>query len=324
MQKQAFIKVVIIMLAFAGYIRADVSVIVNGSFEDDGSIDDIIEQEPNGWSDVNFPADEFGVPKFGGYVYNDWVQEGNYNLTLFSNEDVTFDGNTAMVSQQVNLRDVNQIFFDIRLDTYSDSYEPPWDPNKCTAVVLIDDEVVWESNDVGPDVRDEYFNQTVDVSGQYGDRGLHKLSLGMRVSEGETPDFFYFTDWDDVRFDISCGGNGYLAVDFSCDCYVDFIDLAELVEVWLAEVRPSDERNLFGGDDIEPNGFINFYDFALYAGNYAGDMNDFAGFIDIWLEEVEANNEYNLFTADQDEPNGVINFFDLAVFAEDWGRSSYD
>jgi hypothetical protein len=323
MQKQVFVKAVIIMLALASCIRADVSVIVNGGFEDDESIDDIIVQEPNGW-DVNLPVDEFGIPKFGGYVLSDWVQEGNYNLTLFSNEGETFDGNTAMVSQQVNLRDINQIFFDIRLDTYSASSSEPWDPNKCAAVVLIDDEVVWESNDVGPDVRDEYLHETVDVSGKYGDRGLHKLSIGMRVSEGETPDFFYFTDWDSIRFDLHCGDFGFLDGDFTRDCYVDANDLRLLAQVWLQEVDPYDKCNLFSDDDLELYGVINFHDFAVYSETWDGNTADLKNFVDVWLGEVEPNNIYNLFSADDLEPNGVINFFDFAVFTEDWERSSYD
>jgi len=317
MQKQAFIKVVIVMLAFAGYIRADVSVIVNGSFEEDGVIGDIAAQEPNGW-DVNLPPNQFD-----GWVFDEWVTDGSYNLTFYSDSYQAFEVNDmATLSQEVILWDVNNIIFDIRLDTQSAL--KVWDPNKRTAVLMIDDEVVWESNDVGLDVRGEYFNQTVNVSGLY-DAGSHKLSLGLRadVNEGTTS-IKYYTDWDFIRFDFHCDGFGFLAGDFNRDCYVDFVDFAELVEVWRAEVQPMDERNLFEGDDTEPNGFINFYDFALYAGNYTGDMNDFAGFTEIWLEEVEANNEYNLFTADQAEPNGVINFFDLAVFAEDWGRSSYD
>ncbi len=318
MQKQAFIKAVIIMLAFASYIRADVSVIVNGSFEDDGKeIWDIAGQPPSDWNDVNLPW-----PKFGGWIDRYWRTHGTYNLTLFSYGGVAFDVNEiGMISQHVPLtREVNEITFDIQLDTSSGG----WDPNMRTAVVCIDGEVVWESNDAAADVSGEYYNQNFVVPKEYKDGQSHRLSLGIRIDSNASTNVEYYTDWDDVNSTAYCDGLGLLAGDFSCDCYVDFADLAELVEVWLAEVRPSDERNLFGGDDIEPNGFINFYDFALYAGNYAGEMNDFAGFTDVWLEDVEPDNEYNLFTADQDEPNGVINFFDFAVFAEDWGRSSYD
>lgn len=320
MQKQVFVKAVIIMLAFAGYIRADVGVIKNGSFESPGTVWPPLTSEncPDDWNDVNLPSD-----KYGGWVYTDWHTHGNYNLTFFSyGGDVVFDVNEiGMVSQHVPLtREVNEITFDIRLDTSSGG----WDPNMRTAVICIDGEVVWESNEVGPDVRGEYFDQSFEVPGQYKDGQFHKLSLGIRIDSNAFTSSDYYTYWDDVNSTPYCGGFGLLAGDFSHDCYVDFFDLAELVEVWLAEVRQIDERNLFGGDDTEPNGFINFRDYALYVSNYTGDTNDFAGFTDVWLEEVQASNEYNLFTADQAEPNGVINFFDFAVFAEDWERSSYD
>ena len=319
MQKQAFIKAVIIMLALASCIRADVSVIKNGSFEDDGeAIWNITPVDhPNDWNDVNLPTG-----KFGGWVAPNWRTHGAYNLTLFSYGGVAFDVNEiGMISQHVPLtREVNEITFDIRLSTSSVG----WDPNMRTAVVCIDGEVVWESNDVGPDVGDEYYDQNFVVPKEYKDGQSHRLSLGIRIDSNAFTNVEYYTEWDDINSTTYCDGFGLLAGDFSCDCYVDFADLAELVEVWLALVQLNDERNLFRGDDIEPNGFINFYDFALYVGDYTGDINDFAGFTDIWLEEVEPDNEYNLFTADQAEPNGVINFFDFAVFAEDWERSSYD
>ncbi len=316
MQKQAFIKAVIIMLAFASYIRADVSVIVNGSFEDDGQINNITAPEPNGW-DVNLPPDQFD-----GWVFDEWVTDGSFNLTLYSDSFQAFEVNDiATLSQEVILWDVNNIIFDIELDTSGNNV---WDPNKRTAVLMIDDEVVWESNDVGPDVRDEYFNQTVNVSGLY-DAGLHKLSLGLRADVNEVPTSIkYYTEWDFIRFDLHCGDVGFLDGDFTRDCYVDANDLRILVQVWLQEVDPYDKYNLFSGDDLEPYGVINFYDFAVFFETWDGNTVDLKNFVDVWLDEVEPNNIYNLFSADDIEPNGVINFFDFAVFAEDWERSSYD
>ncbi len=317
MQKQAFIKAVIIMLAFASCIRADVSVIVNGSFEDDGVIADITAQEPNGW-DVNLPPGQFD-----GWVFDEWVTDGSFNLTLYSKAYQAFEVNDiATLSQEVMLWDVNSIIFDIKLSTQSAG--KVWNPNKRTAVMMIDDEVVWESNDVGPDVRDEYPNETINVSGPY-DRGLHKLSLGLRADVNEvTTSIKYYTDWDFIRFDLHCGDFGFLDGDFTRDCYVDANDLRILAQVWLQEIDPYDKCNLFSGDDLEPYGVINFHDFAVFSETWDGNTVDLKNFVDVWLGEVEPNNIYNLFSADDLEPNGVINFFDFAVFAEDWDRSSYD
>jgi hypothetical protein len=291
-------------------------VIKNGSFEEQGyvwppmsplncSLD---------WNDVNLPTS-----KFSGWVSTEWSSDGDFSLTLYSLKNKVFDVNEiGMISQHVPLtREVNEIIFDIRLYTSSGA----WDPNMRSAVVRIDSEVVWESNGVGPDVRGEYYDQIFVVPEKYKDGQLHRLSLGIRIDSNTLTSVAYYTDWDYVDSTVYCDD---LATDLNHDCYVDFFDLAMLADVWLAEVQSNDERNLFGGDDLEPDGFINFYDFAVYAGTYTGDMDDLAGLTDIWLEEVEPDNEYNLYTGDDLEPDGVINFFDFTVFAEDWGCSSYD
>ena len=320
MKKAAFIAAVIVMMLLTNKTKAGVSEIVNGSFEDDGLIYDITVEEPNGW-DVNAPAD-----KFGGWVYNDWVTDGSYNLTLYSNAYKTFEVNDiAAVSQEVCLADVNEILFDLRLDTQSAS--KPWDPNKRTAVLMIDEEVVWESNDVGDDVRGEYPNQFVNID--IDDLGLHKLSLGLRADVNEvTTNIKYYTDWDFIRFDFHCRGFGFLAGDFSRDCYVDMDDLEMLAEVWLSEIDPrgdpNGKYNLYRGDEAAPYGVINFLDFAVFADSWDGNIPDLKMFTEVWLDEVDPDNEYNLFRDDDVYPNGIINFLDFAIFAENWMDSSYD
>ena len=47
-----------LMLFAAGWANADVCEIVNGSFKDDGLIDDITAHEPNGW-EPNVPSGKF-------------------------------------------------------------------------------------------------------------------------------------------------------------------------------------------------------------------------------------------------------------------------
>jgi hypothetical protein len=299
-------------------------VIKNGSFEEPGWVlwPPLGPNNcPNDWNDISLPTD-----KFSGWVSIEWSPDGKYSLTLYSlGEDAEFDVNEiGMISQHVPLtREVNEITFDIRL--YTTGSDGAWDPNKRRAVVCIDSEVVWESNDVGSDVRDEYYDRHFMVPKKYKDGQLHKLSLGIRIDSNAPTTIEYKTDWDDVNSTTYCGGFGLLAADLDCDCYVDFFDFAMLADAWLTVVPSNDERNLFGGDDFEPVGFINFLDYAVYAGTYTGsDMSVLAGLVDVWLEEVESDNEYNLYTGDDLEPEGFINFFDFIVFAEEWGCSSYD
>ena len=68
-----------LMLFAAGWAQAGVCEIVNGSFEDDGTINDITAQEPNGW-DVNAPSG-----KFMGETVTSWSTDGRFSLVLSSN-----------------------------------------------------------------------------------------------------------------------------------------------------------------------------------------------------------------------------------------------
>lgn len=314
MKKAAVIAATIFVLLLAGMAQAGVSIVLNGSFEDDGGIDNITEQEPNNW-DVNVPPNQFG-----GWVYDDWVTEGSYNLTLFSNAYKAFEVNDiATVSQMVYLTDVNEIVFDLNLDTQSSG--KIWDPNKRTAVVMIDDVVVWKSNSVGTDVRGEYLNQFADID--IDDLALHKLSLGIKADVNETTtDIKYYTDWDFVRFNFYCGGNGFLPGDFSRDCCVDMNDLEILAGLWLDEVDSYHKCNLVA-DEPAPYGIIDFRDFAIFADGWDCNMVALEMFTDVWLEMVDADNEYNLFHGDDIDPNGIIDFRDFAGFADDWLQCSW-
>lgn len=318
-KRAAFVATIAVVVLLSGNPAwADVSVVVNGSFENDGRINDITVREPNGW-DVEMPAE-----KFGGWVYGDWVTDGFYNLSLCSYWFTEFDvGDMAIVSQQVYLTDVNEIIFDLKLEAYP--FSEPWDPSKRTAVLLIDDEVVWSSDDWVPDSNGEYRGQPADID--VDDIGLHKLSLGIRADVNEElldVDVIYYTHWDSVGFELYCEGFGFLAGDFSRDCYVDMDDMEMFAGVWLDKIDPNDKYNLFQGDDTEPNGIINFFDFAVYADDWDYNTVDLEMFTDVWLCEVETTNEYNLFRKDEEEPNGIVNFLDFAVLAENWMDDSYE
>jgi hypothetical protein len=242
-----------VMLSAVSSTRASVCEIVNGSFEDDGLIDNITVKEPNGW-DVNMPAD-----KFSGYIHRDWTTTGNYNLTFSSNWTTFAAGDMATVSQEVDLTDVNEVIFDIKLETDWLA----WDPSKCIAVLLIDDDIVWDSNSAGLVVSGAYPGQAYEVDNKYRDGNLHKLSLGIRLNTAGKIYQSYITHWDSIRCTVVCGGSGLLAGDFNCDCCVTFADFAMLANHWLEQNPPW----LY---DLVENGIV--------------DMHDLGVFVDSWLD----------------------------------------
>ena len=306
---------IVVLLAISS-VRADDCKIVNGSFEDDGAIFDITVKEPNGW-DVTMAQD-----KFTGYVRSDWPTDGSYNLTLYSRSGKTFTaGEMATVSQMMNLKDVNEIIFDLKLDT---QLLTPWEASICSAVLLIDNDVAWESSKAGSDIRGQYLDQRYTVDDKYRDDVLHKLSVGLRMNLNKRLYEYYITRWDSFECTELCGGGGLLPTDFNRDCVVDLGDLKSLAELWLDEVEPNDKCNLFDGDDSRGDGFISFLDFAFFADGWDGDMSRLGTFAGKWLKTVDADDQDNLFHDDDVlDPTGVINFFDLAKFANTWLESSY-
>jgi hypothetical protein len=305
--------VVMVMLLAANYIQAEVCRIVNGSFEYDGLIDDITKKEPNGW-DVNMATD-----KFSGYIHRDWTTTGNYNLTFSSNWTTFAAGDMATVSQEVDLTEVNEVIFDIKLETDWLA----WDPSKCTAVVMIDDDVVWDSTHLEPNEAGDP-NQTYAVENKYRDGNLHKLSLGMRINTTGKIYQSYITHWDSIKCTLYCGGGGLLPADFDRNCYVDANDLKLIAELWLETIEPNDKCNLFHGDDSAGSGFINFPDFANFADLWDNSVSRLGTFANKWLQTVDTNDPDNLSHLDDVlDPKGIINFFDLAEFTNTWLGSSY-
>ena len=251
-----------LMLFAADWAQAGVCEIVNGSFEDDGTIDDIVAQEPNGW-DVNVPSGQFT-----GKTEASWSTDGRFSLSLSSQWFTAFAaGDAGTVSQVVFLDDVNEITFDLKLSTYTGL---GWDPNNATVVGMIDDEVVWEPNSASSDIRGVYTGQSYAVQDKYRDENPHKLSFGLRINVDTANGFFEFYRvwWDSIDCVIYCGGGGLLAGDFNRDCRVDVNDLDQAVDVWLLEVGSDDKHNLFRDDDLAGFGTINFFDLAILADNW--------------------------------------------------------
>ena len=256
------IEAMIVILFVAGWAQAGVCEIVTGSFEDDGTIDDIVAQEPNGW-DVNVPSG-----KFTGKTEASWSTDGNFSLFLSSLWFTAFvAGDAAIVSQDVFLDDVNEITFDLKLNTYTGL---GWDPNNAIVFVMIDDEVVWEPNSASSDIRGEYIGQSYAVEEKYRDENPHKLSFGLRINIDKPDGFFEFYRvwWDSIDCVIFCGGGGLLAGDFNRDCFVDANDLQQVTDIWLLEVDSDDKHNLFRDDDLDGFGTINFFDLAILADNW--------------------------------------------------------
>ena len=256
------IEAMIVILFAAGWAQAGVCEILNGSFEDDGTIDDIVAQEPNGW-DVNVPSG-----KFTGKTEASWSTDGNFSLFLSSLWFTAFvAGDAATISQDVFLDDVNEITFDLKLNTYTGL---GWDPNNAIVFVMIDDEVVWEPNSASSDIRGEYIGQSYAVEEKYRDENPHKLSFGLRINIDTEDGFFEFYRvwWDSIDCVILCGGGGLLAGDFNRDCFVDANDLQQVTDMWLLEVDSDDKHNLFRDDDLAGFGTINFFDLAILADNW--------------------------------------------------------
>jgi hypothetical protein len=296
--------VVAAMLAFVcqGGAKAGVSLIKNGSFENDGLIGMITAQDkPQYWCEVNVPAS-----KFGGNVGQQWVTHGDYSLTLYSKPNTTFTaGDIASISQQVYLSDVNKIIFDIELSGTHSYF--PWDPEKFSAVILIDGITIWDSNSIGSSPADvEYFDLEVnDINVNDGD--LHTLSLAMRANRND----FQYTEfrvyWDFLKFDTHCGGFGYLPSDTDRDCYCDpnILDIAGMADYWLtAGAPPLYDRN---GDDT-----VNFTDFAIVTNDWLLSSN--------WLDygsDIFVEPELILLESDLND-DGIVDYLDVAEMAGDW------
>jgi len=296
MKRATFITAVTVVLLAGSSTQAGVSLIMNGSFEDDGIINDITLKTPRKWCDVNVPSD-----KFLGWISTDWKTHGNYSLSLYSGFASFAFGDMATVSQQVYLADVNKIIFDLSLGAIA-GY--PWDPSKRSALLLIDGDVIWDSGDHVPNANSEYLNQMVDVDEIYKDANSHRLSLALRADVTGMEWFFqYLARWDFVKFDTHCGGFGYLPGDLNQDCYVDMLDMKVLAEHWLEPV-------ILLLSDVSDDGVVNFKDFAVFTDRWASNSN--------WENWQDDNCfEVKLLAADLND-DGIVNLCDFAILTCNW------
>ncbi len=312
-EKVIFIAAVTLVLISAGLTQARVGIVRNGSFENDANVPDITAEAPRYWCDVNMPPDTFS-----GWIDTDWSTNGygdhRRSLTLSSQAFATFaEGDIATLSQPVYLADVNQIIFDIKLDTISSQI--PWDPQRRSAVLLIDDNLVWESNSIGPDVKGEYLDVIIDVNETYKDANSHTLSLGIRANADETSYVEYYAQWDFVKFNTHCAGLGYLPEDLNRDSRVNMLDFALLAGNWFAE----EPVYQYGVDN---DGIVDEFDLKLIA--------------DVWLNERSCEdwhdpNEYfwndpnleqfHLLDSDLND-DGIVDLRDFAILANDYDPNS--
>jgi hypothetical protein len=330
MKRTTVIEAIIVMLILADLAQAGVSMVRNGSFEDDGqSIPDIKAESPKYWCDINWPED---ISKFGGKVNTDWSTYGDYSLTLSSKAGSTFvDGDMVTISQQAYLMNVNQIIFDIELSGTHGAF--PWTSEKFSALLLIDGNDVWDSNGSVPDEDGEYTIEVNDIN--INDANLHTLSLAMRANNDGTHITQYLVRWDFVKFDTHCGGFGYLPEDFDRDCYVNFSDFGMLANHWLEE-NPAYKYDLFEDgvvdeDDLKvfAEGWLdcsdwqygNCYEVALLAGDVDDsgqvDLRDISRLTDGWLAPADCDTRADI------NGDGVVNFGDFAVLAEEWRLKSW-
>ena len=254
------VTVIVVLLAVGNSLGAADGGLVNGSFEDDGLIGNINNTDPNGW-DVDVPPS-----KFIGYVTSTWPTDGAYNLKLTASWFVTFlAGDMATVSQEVLFDNVNRVTFDVRLATQEST---AWDPGICTAVVLIDDDVVWESDFASFDIRGEYLDRSCVIDDQYRDGQPHRLALGLKMNTGGM--FFeqYISEWDAIECSLSPDDGEPLAGDFDADDFVGVEDLMMMATLWLVDIPSDSPYNLSGYDDVEADGIVNFYDLAVFGDNW--------------------------------------------------------
>jgi len=231
----------------------DLCHIENGSFEYDQQIADVTSTVPQNW-DVNFTTSSFD-----GHIDTDWVTDGLYNLTLQGGwgQTVAVD-DVALLGQQVCFTDVNEILFDLKLETLIGE----WDPSVCVPVLMIDSNVVWEPNSAISDIRGTYLDESYTIEEKYK-TGTYTLSVGLKSkTAGALPDS-YISQWDNIELTSYCGGFGLLAGDSNRDCFVDFYDLEELGDLWLGEVSSDAAANIYKGDDVSSIGYINMLDIAV-------------------------------------------------------------
>jgi len=264
-----------------------VSIVKNGSFENDGYIDYVTQtSRPEYWCDVSYDQSDFVA-----YVGNDWATDGVYSLTIFTYILGSFQPNeAATISQSVYLTSADQLLFDVHLGA---DYGYPWDPNIVTARVLIDDNEVWNSDGLQFTAGQFTGEVAIDVNQNFKDGNDHILSLELATDVSNLNYVQYFSQWDFFRFNSACNLPG----DLTGDCKVDINDLDFFAEGWL---KPD-------GPDLTGDGANDFTDFAVLADNWgaSGDANS------------AQPPQDNLIDADLND-DGIVDYGDVVTFCGDW------
>ena len=274
-----------VTLLNCGLCRA-VSIVKNGSFENDGYIDYVTQtSRPEYWCDVSYDQS-----KFAATLDNYWKTDGIYSLLMYTLWGSTFEPNdSATISQSVYLMSADQIVFDLYLYTYNGN----WDPNKVTAKVVIDGNEVWNSDGLTFTAGGFTGQITIDINQNLKDANSHILSLELATDVSNLNSTMYFSQWDFVRMLNACNLPG----DLTGDCKVDINDLAVFTEGWL---EPD-------GPDLTGDGANNFADFAVLADNW-GIISD--------VNSAQPPQD-NLIDADLND-DGIVDYGDVIIFCGDW------
>jgi hypothetical protein len=308
---------------------------MNGSFENNGhSISDITDEAPLNWCDVSVTGEYYGWVNTGWSTHPDTTGDSN-SVAVASNPGESFTkGDSIRLSQQVLLEtDAGQLSFDLKLLEGS-GYG--WDPQRHSAIVMIDENVIWDSNELELDSNGEFEGTVVvDVNHfeQFLDDDWHELTLAMKTNSNFSTAKRYQAHWDFVKFDKYCGGLGFLLGDLNQDCYVTLDDFAEFATSWMDE--PASPKG-----DLYDDGFVDYNDLMLFAEDWLYNTdwtkwgqertfeierleNDFdlSGQID--LGDIMVLSDYWLLDGSgcggpELSGDNIVNFRDFAVLANQW------
>ena len=287
-----------ILLLLDGFSMAGVSIVKNGSFENDGYIGHVTQAtRPEHWCDVSYD----GI-KFDAYVNSSWKTHGSYSLTLYNIYNVTFQaGDSATVAQSVLFSNARQISFDLELTTDWPEYIDWGDYNLFRAVLTVDGNDIWDSNETGIFENGQYHIEVNDLN--ISD-GVHILAVGIRANTTvSTP--YYFSNiarWDFIKFDTVCGGAGFLPADLTRDCVVDINDLKVFADGWLDP----------NGPDLTGDAAVDFVDFAVFAGSWMSDNRSPDQGDPCYLDP-----NFVFLDADLND-DGIVDYGDIMNFCNDW------
>jgi hypothetical protein len=288
--KRLAVVLIVITLVCCGLCSAGVSIVKNGSFENDGYIGYVTQNDrPEYWCSVGYDSS-----KFYEYVLNDWATNGSYSLTMYAMSTSFAKDDSATITQSVYFTNAGQIIFDVFL--YADY--GGWRTDLITASVLIDNNEIWNSDGLVYIGGQFMGHIAADINDAFRDSRPHLLMLRLKADTSGLHMNSYIAQWDSIGLSASCGSGGYLPADFTHDCVVDINDLAVFAEGWL-------EPN---GPDLNDDNNVNFADFAIFANSWGADTSG-AAFIP----------EPNFVFLNGDLNNdGIVDFIDFAILGNNW------